>query len=100
MVSSCPSNITVPFGLDTANWTEPSATDNSGQAVGVARSHRPGQTFPEGPTLVAYTFTDVSGNQANCVFFVVRLRGGFKSGTWSQAAGQDSGRALPEGQRG
>ncbi|XP_022107711.1 uncharacterized protein LOC110988484 isoform X2 [Acanthaster planci] len=74
LVMNCPSNISIPFGNDTASWTEPTATDNSGQAPSVASSHQPGADFTDDVTLVTYTFTDISGNQANCVFFVIRLQ--------------------------
>ncbi|XP_038068995.1 mucin-17-like isoform X23 [Patiria miniata] len=73
-ILNCPSNISLPFGTDTASWTEPTATDNSGQVPSVDRSHEPGAVFTEDSTMVTYTFTDAMGNQANCVFLVIRLR--------------------------
>jgi hypothetical protein len=42
-------------------WIPPTATDNCGIAS-LTSSHNPGDPFPEGPTVVTYTATDVWGN--------------------------------------
>ena len=51
-------------GEDTAvvDWTEPSATDNSGVQT-LTSSHSPGSVFPVGKTVIQYTSTDSSGNR-------------------------------------
>ncbi|XP_070547322.1 hyalin-like [Ptychodera flava] len=53
-----------------ANWTEPSATDNSGMEPNVTQSHVPGDRFPIGQTFVTYNATDDSQNFAACIFRV------------------------------
>ena len=61
---------TVPLGSSSGvvDWTEPTATDNSGGEVTVVRSHQPGDTFPVGTTQVIYIFTDQAGNSATYTF--------------------------------
>ena len=44
------------------DWTEPSATDNSGVQT-LTSSHSSGSLFPVGKTVVQYTSTDSSGNR-------------------------------------
>ncbi|XP_072048991.1 uncharacterized protein [Amphiura filiformis] len=58
-------------GLPTAavSWTEPTASDNSG-SVTVTSSHKPGDLFPLGDTLVIYTAIDPYGNEATESFTV------------------------------
>jgi len=57
------------------SWTpEPTATSALGE-VTVIQSHNSGDLFPVGTTTVTYTFEDVLGNQANCSFTVVVIRG-------------------------
>ena len=51
-------------------WTEPTATDNSGQIPIVFRSHDPGDLFPVGTTQITYRFTDQAGNMATCIFAI------------------------------
>eukprot|EP00057_Strongylocentrotus_purpuratus_P029685 XP_011684159.1 PREDICTED: hyalin [Strongylocentrotus purpuratus] len=46
-------------------YTEPTATDNSGQAILTSRTNQPGDFFPVGQTTVTYTFQDPSGNPAS-----------------------------------
>ncbi|XP_072013682.1 uncharacterized protein [Amphiura filiformis] len=74
IVSGCPNSAIypVPFGTSSRSvtWIEPTAFDNSGEQPTVTRSHLPGQTFPVGTTSVTYTFTDSSGNQAQCSFSI------------------------------
>ena len=54
----------------TLTWTEPTATDNSGMVPTVTQTHRLGDSFNVGTTTVTYTFTDITGNQAQCSFTV------------------------------
>ena len=75
VITGCPANITLPAGQSIANWTEPTATDNSGLAPLVNKSHEPGSDFAEESTEVSYTFTDASGNAAQCVFTVTKTMG-------------------------
>ena len=52
------------------SWTEPTATDNSGD-VNIRQSHHPSEMFPVNETTgVAYIFEDPSGNAATCHFFI------------------------------
>ena len=75
LIRGCPSNQTITYesaatqGL-TIIWTEPHATDISGTADLISRSHQPEQLFPDGSTTVSYTFSDASGNKAVCRFVV------------------------------
>ncbi|XP_041463929.1 hyalin-like [Lytechinus variegatus] len=72
---SCPGDVskTVELGIPQVpiNFTEPSATDMSGNVTLVSRNHNPGDEFPVGSTRVEYVFSDGSGNQASCNFNVV-----------------------------
>ncbi|XP_072051832.1 uncharacterized protein [Amphiura filiformis] len=74
VISGCPSSDTysVPFGTSSRSvtWIEPTAVDNSGGQPTLSRTHQPGQNFPVGATPVTYTFTDSSGNQAQCSFTI------------------------------
>ena len=79
VVSDCPEDILLPFGSTVANWTEPMATDDSGQPVAVTRTHAPGTDFSGGNATVLYTFTDAAGNQENCSFDVRIGVGEFRS---------------------
>ena len=54
----------------TVTWTERIATDNSGMTPAVTQTHQPGDSFNVGTATVTYTFTDMSGNQAQCSFTV------------------------------
>lgn len=78
VISDCPHNLTVTRekGLDpnTVTWSEPSATDDSGNST-VYSSHIPGDVFPPGPTMVNYIFTDGAGNSASCIFIVTVAEG-------------------------
>ena len=62
--------VTAGSTTQTATWTEPTATDNTGMTPTVSSSHQPGDSFPVGTTQVTYTFTDQAGNQAQCSFTV------------------------------
>ncbi|KAJ8041493.1 Hyalin [Holothuria leucospilota] len=53
------------------NFAECTATDDSGTAILVSRSHSPGQFFVIGQTVVTYTFTDPTGNTATGSFNVI-----------------------------
>ncbi|XP_071819452.1 uncharacterized protein [Apostichopus japonicus] len=73
-IVNCPTGILINVELgetsSQAFWTEPSATDLSGQANLVTRTNQPGDNFPLGPTLVTYVFRDNSGNSDQCQFTV------------------------------
>ncbi|XP_072051695.1 uncharacterized protein [Amphiura filiformis] len=74
-VISGPNTIAVTTPLDTGgrsvSYDEPTATDNSGSAILVSRSHSPNQFFPTGTTTVTYIFRDPSGNEATYTFDVI-----------------------------
>ncbi|XP_071821997.1 hyalin-like [Apostichopus japonicus] len=74
-VVSCISGITreiplISFGV-VVDFTEPTATDNSGTASVLSATRRPGQFFQTGTTTVTYIFADPSGNTADCVFDII-----------------------------
>ena len=68
---------TIPIGSFgvVIDFTEPTATDNSGSVSVRSRSHSPGQFFQTGTTTVTYVFVDLSGNTAECVFNVIVIEG-------------------------
>ncbi|XP_063955375.1 hyalin-like [Lytechinus pictus] len=72
---TCPDDVFKTIELGTPkvpiNFTEPSASDISGNATLVSRNYSPGDKFPVGSTLVEYAFSDGSRNQASCNFTVV-----------------------------
>jgi hypothetical protein len=75
VITGCPGNqaATAAVGATSAavSWVEPTATDNSGLAVTRVSNAVPGDVFNLGSTPVVYTFTDNSGNEAQCSFVVV-----------------------------
>ena len=62
----------VPVGTPTriVSWTEPTAVDDSGILPTRTATHQPGDRFDVGMTAVTYTFSDRSGNSAECSFIV------------------------------
>lgn len=72
-VFNCPTTVTAtaPAGSQTAtvSWNAPTAIDDSGN-VAIDESHTPGSSFPIGLSVVTYTFTDRTGNEASCSFAV------------------------------
>ena len=74
IISICPDNmaLSVPF-LSTGtsvSWNEPVVSDNSGNYV-TTQTHNSGDFFAVNTqTTVIYTFTDVAGNEARCIFTV------------------------------
>ncbi|KAJ8041572.1 Hyalin [Holothuria leucospilota] len=74
-IENCPGMIveTIELGLSGTIilWTEPTASDISGVAMQIERSHQPGQTFPIGVTSVTYRFSDNSDNVAVCSFLIL-----------------------------
>ena len=57
------------------SWTEPTATDESGNVTLLIRTHSAGQMFRVGSTTVMYMFADSSNNIASCTFVVTVSRG-------------------------
>ena len=57
-------------------FTEPSATDVSGQASLLSRTNAPGDTYPVGVTTVTYIFVDNSGNAADPCTFTITVNTG------------------------
>ena len=84
VIRECPDDIQVssPTGANSAfvSWTEPTATDNSGNTPFVRRTHTPNSAFFIGTTVVTYTFSDRYGNSAACSFDVTVSR---KNTFWS-----------------
>jgi hypothetical protein len=75
VISNCPSDQVVApdagANMATVSWTEPTATDNSGQVPGLSKSHNPPASFPANSiTRVSYIFYDISGNFDSCAFTV------------------------------
>ena len=72
-MAGIPANITqnTDIGLATAvvNWTEPTASDNSG-LVNLTSSHVSGDMFPIGVTVVTYTAIDDASNIATESFSI------------------------------
>ena len=64
--------MTVELGTPnvSVNFTEPSATDLSGNVTLVYQNYYPGDEFPVGTTYVKYVFGDEGGNNATCIFNV------------------------------
>ncbi|XP_072044883.1 uncharacterized protein [Amphiura filiformis] len=71
----CPSDIVTDVEVGASgqfvNWTEPSATDESGNITLLAKTHSPGELFGAGSTTVTYLFVDSSNNVAACAFHVI-----------------------------
>ena len=57
-------------------FTEPTASDVSGQVNLISRTASPGDTFAVGVTTVTYVFVDGSGNQAAPCTFTVTVNTG------------------------
>ncbi|XP_038055943.1 mucin-17-like [Patiria miniata] len=76
VISNCPAGFNLNGDLGggsvAVSWTEPTATDNSGQYE-LNRTHAPGEIFTAdtSPVFVQYAARDPSGNVATCVFMVV-----------------------------
>lgn len=74
IISNCPPDMTVTVELGeagvTVTWIAPTATDISGTTMLIGTSNDPGSFFGLGETIVTYTFTDASFNQATCSFVV------------------------------
>ena len=68
-------NIPLNVGGTNIQFTECTATDNSGIVSLTSRSHRPNQRFPTGTTRVEYVFADSSDNSVTCGFTVTIIEG-------------------------
>ena len=70
----CPNNqsLEADIGKSTAvaTWTDPQATDNSGQKSTIICSIESGSQFEIGLTEVVCKALDATGNQATCAFTV------------------------------
>ena len=81
VITNCPADITVttPVGSYSARvgWTEPEATDTSGNDLRITlRSNAPNSNFRVGTHTVTYTFNDELGNTASCHFDVTVIYAG------------------------
>ena len=74
VIENCPMSMmyTISLGIQSrqVTWEEPTATDDSGTNPTVTQTRQPGDNFPVGTTQVSYIFTDMSGNQAICMFAI------------------------------
>ncbi|XP_072046397.1 hyalin-like [Amphiura filiformis] len=74
VIDLCPDDIieTIELGATTAtvSWTEPQASDLSGNVTMSPRSRIPTTFSPFAETFVRYVFQDASGNKKLCEFFV------------------------------
>jgi hypothetical protein len=68
VINGCPDNINSCVNVVT--WTPPTASDNC-SLLSFTSNHNPGETFPNGTTVVTYTANDGHGNTAVCSFNVV-----------------------------
>ncbi|XP_063962195.1 uncharacterized protein LOC135155844 [Lytechinus pictus] len=73
-VVRCVEDINTSVELGTPNtsvaFTQPAASDISGDVALVSHNHESGDRFVVGSTVVEYVFTDGSGNNASCIFNV------------------------------
>lgn len=78
-ITGCPADVVevIELGLPGAviNWIEPSASDISGTANLIERSHAPSDLLPVGQTIVTYVFSDSSDNRETCSFTVTIVTG-------------------------
>lgn len=77
---NCPNAITDQAGPDSSCtrvfWNEPFALDDVSGLAMATQNFAPGDCFSVGVSIVMYTFTDASGNSADCQFTVnINLRG-------------------------
>lgn len=74
LVINCPQTVTevVELGVSVAivSWDEPFAVDLSGSPVVVTKSHQPPVVLSVGDHVISYSFEDLAGNVADCVFTV------------------------------
>ena len=74
VIANCPDDIAQFLPDDNSvvqvQWTVPTATDNSGLVPSVVATSTSGELFTVGTTQVTYTFTDNTGNEAECSFTV------------------------------
>jgi gliding motility-associated-like protein len=71
VLNSCPSDIIVSADENCSaivEWTEPIAFDNCSVSSNLSQTHKPGDVFQLGETLVTYTAKDVAGNVSYCAF--------------------------------
>ena len=62
-------------GGATVQFTEPTATDNSGVVMLQSRTHAPGDFFNVGTTMVIYTFADQAGNTNSFTYTIIVREG-------------------------
>jgi hypothetical protein len=74
-IHGCPGDIEVdarPGSPDAqVFWTEPTATDDLSGVASFTSTHKPGERFPLGITLVTYVATDGAGNVSTCSFLII-----------------------------
>ena len=73
VIVDCPNDktaeVTGTFRFYFAEWSEPTATDDSGSEVKVTSNrHSPSYFNVPSENVITYTFTDAAGNTADCTF--------------------------------
>ena len=71
----CGATVGLNIGGTIVQFTEPTATDNSGIVSLQSRTHAPGEFFIVGSTPITYVFVDGKGNTAECTFNVIITEG-------------------------
>ena len=75
----CPPDQTLTIDINTGGRTvtfnDATATDNSGTVNLISQTHRSGQFFVTGSTMVTYTFADPSNNRDSCSFTIEIVEG-------------------------
>ena len=73
VTNNCPSDQTISItqgtNLAIVTWVEPTFTSGLDPVIPIS-THRPGDLFPIGTTLVTYLATDLTGSQGICKFYV------------------------------
>ena len=73
IISNCPTDISVNMSgsdcSETVSWALPTATDNC-EVDSFVSTHKSGDIFPFGTTIVTYTASDPTGNFTQCSFNV------------------------------
>ena len=87
--SGCNADITETISLNVGGtniqFTECTATDNSGSVALTSRSHGPNERFNTGTTRVEYVFTDPSDNSVTCGFTVTIIEGSCDNVVFSES---------------
>ncbi|XP_038056885.1 uncharacterized protein LOC119728647 isoform X2 [Patiria miniata] len=96
-LTNCPASftLTVELATDTAvaDWTPPTASDNSG-TVTLSTTFEPGQSLLPGEYSVTYTATDPAGRTATCPVFTITVEPNHNECSLPEVMGECSSRGL------